>query len=147
MKHVGDPFWAQFFAPGSPGDARTIWDGGAKCSTVASRGLRTTSTMSARRRCSISHSGSRSWTAIARGTRTSRIAEVFAQDAHYEDPTRLAVFIDNHDVWRFASDAEAAGALSSEVDQRLDAALTLIYAARGIPVVYYGTENRDARPR
>ena len=139
MKHVGDPFWAQFFAPGSPGDARTIWTVGEVFDGSVARiahyldDVGSPSVFDFPLRFAIVDS-------IARGARTSRIAEVFAQDAQYEDPTRLAVFIDNHDVWRFASDAEAAGALSSEADQRLDAALTLIYAARGIPVVYYGTE-------
>jgi Alpha amylase, catalytic domain len=77
---------------------------------------------------------------LARGARTSRIAEIFAQDGQYDDPTRLATFLDNHDVWRFTSEAEAAGQPPAEVDQRFDLALTLLYVARGIPVVYYGTE-------
>jgi len=139
MKHVGDPFWTQFFAPGSPGDARALWTVGEVFDGSVARiahyldVVGSPSVFDFPLKFAIVDS-------IARGARTSRIAEVFAQDSQYEDPTLLAVFIDNHDVWRFASEAEAAGVPASEADQRLDVALTLIYAARGIPVVYYGTE-------
>ena len=77
---------------------------------------------------------------LARGGSTRRIAEVLAQDTLYDDPTRLSTFLDNHDVWRFTSESEAAGAAPAEADQRLDMALTVLYALRGTPVVYYGTE-------
>jgi glycosidase len=139
MKHVGDPFWAQFFAPGSPADARSFWTVGETFDGSVARIAHYLDTV-----------GSPSMfdfplkfaivDSLARGGSTRRIAEVLAQDTLYRDPTRLSVFLDNHDVWRFASESEAAGSAPAEADQRLDMALTLLYTLRGTPVVYYGTE-------
>jgi glycosidase len=139
MKHVGDAFWAQFFATGSPADARSFWTVGETFDGSVSRIAHYLDTV-----------GSPSMfdfplkfalvDSLARGASTRRIAEVLAQDAIYKDPTRLSVFLDNHDVWRFASEAEAAGVAPAEADQRLDVALTFLYTVRGTPVVYYGTE-------
>jgi glycosidase len=139
MKHVGDAFWAQFFAAGSPADARSFWTVGETFDGSVARIAHYLDTV-----------GSPSMfdfplkfaivDSLARGSSTRRIAEVLAQDTLYEDPTRLATFLDNHDVWRFASESEAAGVAPGEADQRLDMALTLLYALRGTPVVYYGTE-------
>jgi glycosidase len=139
MKHVGDGFWAQYFAAGSPADARSFWTVGEVFDGSVSRIARYLDTV-----------GSPSVfdfplkfalvDSLARGASTRRIAEVLAQDATYKDPTRLATFLDNHDVWRFASEAEAGGATPAEADRRLDVALTVLYTVRGTPVVYYGTE-------
>jgi glycosidase len=139
MKHVGDAFWAQFFAAGSPADARTFWTVGetfdgnvARIAHYLDR-VGSPSVFDFPLKFAIVDS-------LARGASTRRIADVLAQDTLYDDPTRLATFLDNHDVWRFTSEAEAAGALPAEADQRLDLALTLLYTVRGTPVVYYGTE-------
>jgi glycosidase len=139
MKHVGDPFWAQFFAAGSPADARSFWTVGETFDGSVAKIAHYLDTV-----------GSPSMfdfplkfavvDSLARGASTRRIADVLAQDTLYQDPTRLATFLDNHDVWRFTSEAEAAGVAPAEADQRLDLALTLLYTARGTPVVYYGTE-------
>lgn len=139
MKHVGDAFWRQFFAAGSPADPRELWTVGEVFDASIPRiahyvdNLGSPSVFDFPLRFAIVDS-------LARGGSTRRLAEVLAQDGDYEDPTRLATFLDNHDVWRFTSEAEAAGASATEADQRLDLALTFLYTVRGIPVVYYGTE-------
>ena len=63
---------------------------------------------------------------------------VFARDELYGDATRLITFLDNHDIgpqndWKY----RFAGS-----DRALAAALNLIFLARGIPAVFYGTEIR-----
>lgn len=139
MKHVGDAFWVQFFASGSPADPRALWTVGevfdASVPKIAHYldDVDSPAVFDFPLKFAIVDS-------LARGGSTQRLADVLAQDGEYEDPTRLATFLDNHDVWRFTSEAQAAGANTSEADQRLDLALTFLYAARGIPVVYYGTE-------
>lgn len=140
MKHVGDTFWKQaFFATGSPASPAQLWTVGEVFDASVAKidhyldDVGSPSVFDFPLKFAIVDS-------LARGGGVRRIADVFAQDARYEDPTRLSIFLDNHDVWRFASEAEAAGATPLEADLRLDMALTLLYAARGIPVVYYGTE-------
>lgn len=75
------------------------------------------------------------------------IHEVFAQhqsmtlisdhwerdDEMYHDTGALGLFLDNHDVNRFLNQTD------SEV--MLRNALTFIFTANGIPVMYYGTEQ------
>jgi glycosidase len=139
MKHVGDAYWTQFFAAGAPADARNFWTVGEAFDGSVSRiahyldRVGSPSVFDFPLKFAIVDS-------LARGGSTRRIAEVFTQDTLYSDPTRLSVFFDNHDVWRFTSEAEAAGVAPAEADQRLDLALTLLYSVRGTPVVYYGTE-------
>jgi glycosidase len=63
---------------------------------------------------------------------------VFGRDDLYGDATRLVTFIDNHDVgpqndWKY----RFAGS-----DTALASALNLIFLARGIPALFYGTEIR-----
>ena len=139
MKHVGDTFWSEYFAAGSPAAAADVWTVGEVFDGSVARmahyldAVGSPSVFDFPLKFAITDS-------LARGGSVRRMADVFAQDNLYDDPTRLATFIDNHDVWRFTSEAEAAGMSPAEADRRLDMALTLIYAARGIPVVYYGTE-------
>ena len=47
---------------------------------------------------------------------------------------RLVTFLDNHDQARFLS-------VSGATPQRLNVALTFLYTSRGIPCLYYGTEQ------
>lgn len=54
-------------------------------------------------------------------------------DYLYERPRDLIIFLDNHDDGRFL------GQFSQDTS-KLKSALTLLYAMRGIPVLYYGTE-------
>jgi len=139
MKHVGDAFWSEFFAPGSPADPTGIWTVGevfdGRVATIARYldAVGAPSVFDFPLRFAVVDS-------LARGGTVRRIADVFAQDTAYDDPTLLSTFLDNHDVVRFTSEAESAGATAEETDRRLDMALTLLYTARGIPVVYYGTE-------
>jgi hypothetical protein len=78
---------------------------------------------------------------LAKGGSTGLIAATFENDELYQDPTRLTTFIDNHDVPRFTTQALNVGATLTEAEERLSAALGLLYGARGIPMVYYGTET------
>ena len=139
MKHVGDAYWARFFAARAPADARSFWTVGEVFDgSVARIGhyldrVGSPSVFDFPLKFAIVDS-------LARGGSTSRLAGVLAQDSLYADPTRLSVFLDNHDVWRFTSEAEAGGSTAGEADQRLDMALTFLYTVRGTPVVYYGTE-------
>ena len=140
MKHVGDAFWTgKFFAAGSPASPTELWTVGEVFDASTAKidhyldAVGSPSVFDFPLKFAIVDS-------LARGGSTRHLAEIFAQDNQYSDPTRLSTFLDNHDVWRFTSEAEQAGVSPAEADQRLDMALTLIYTARGIPVVYYGTE-------
>lgn len=73
------------------------------------------------------------------------IEEIFAQDYRYERATELITFIDNHDMHRFQS-------LNPDPDI-LRMATVLIMTCRGIPCLFYGTEqylhddtNADSNP-
>ena len=61
-----------------------------------------------------------------------------AVSAHYDPSaqTRLVTFLDNHDMPRFLSSRAA----NDNID-RLKVALAFLYTARGIPCLYYGTEQ------
>jgi glycosidase len=54
-------------------------------------------------------------------------------DYLYEKPEDLIIFLDNHDDGRFLGQFD-------QDTTKLKSALTLLYAMRGIPVLYYGTE-------
>lgn len=58
------------------------------------------------------------------------LAGVFAKNRAYRDASRLATFTSNHDVPRFVSEVQARGGNTAEAAQRLDLALSLMYAAR-----------------
>lgn len=61
----------------------------------------------------------------------------FDQDGKYRDVRHLLTFLDNHDRARFLANAGDNWA-------KLRMVLAFQYAARGIPVVYYGTEQNMA---
>lgn len=61
------------------------------------------------------------------------IQKVFDLDYLYDTATELITFVDNHDMARFLS-------LNPDRD-RLRMALILIMTSRGIPCIYYGTEQ------
>lgn len=63
-----------------------------------------------------------------------RFSEVFRMDRLYSNPNYLITFIDNHDVPRFLNLVEGD-------IEKLKIALGLNFTARGIPRVYYGTEQ------
>ncbi|BAB77693.1 alpha-amylase family glycosyl hydrolase [Anabaena sp. FACHB-709] len=61
------------------------------------------------------------------------IQEVFDQDYRYNGATELITFVDNHDMPRFQS-------LNPD-PAMLKVAIALIMTSRGIPCIYYGTEQ------
>jgi alpha-amylase len=63
-----------------------------------------------------------------------KILSVLAQDHFYKNPYILGTFIDNHDVPRFLSVVKCNG------QKRLKLALDFLFAFRGVPIIYYGTE-------
>jgi glycosidase len=75
--------------------------------------------------------------AIANATKDQngldRLFELLGNDHLYGDVNNLVVFADNHDMNRLAFQVD------NEVN-RIKMSLALIYALRGIPQVYYGTE-------
>ena len=62
-----------------------------------------------------------------------RIQSIFDCDHYYNSATELITFIDNHDMPRFLS-------LNGDWD-KLRLAMALILTCRGIPCIYYGTEQ------
>lgn len=71
---------------------------------------------------------------FSRGGSARQLGAVFAQDNLYSDAQLSGVFVDNHDQTRFLCDAN--GDLT-----KLQLALALAFTARGIPILYYGTEQ------
>jgi len=139
MKHVPDSFWAEFFASGSPANPDMLWTVGEVFSTSVVEiahyldDVGSPSLLDFPLRAALLDS-------LARGGSTRRLADLFAQDTTYADPTRLSTFLDNHDVPRFVTESINSGRGAAEAERRLDMALSLIYFARGTPVIYYGTE-------
>jgi len=73
---------------------------------------------------------------------TAQIEERYQALAERYDPTardRLVTFLDNHDQPRFLS-----GDLAGDRADRLKVALVFLYTSRGIPCLYYGTEQAFA---
>jgi glycosidase len=59
--------------------------------------------------------------------------QALAQDAVYQDPTKLVTFLDNHDHNRYFSE------IGEDFD-KYKMGLTWLFTTRGIPSMYYGTE-------
>jgi uncharacterized repeat protein (TIGR01451 family) len=140
MRHVNREFWTSAFAPGAAADRSEVWGVGEVFDTRPEviafylDGLGSPSVFDfplwAAMRDSLTGLGF-----------TSRLADTLAADGAYLEPNRLATFLDNHDVRRWTSTAtEDAGRPRGEALERLDMALSFLYANRGVPVVYYGTE-------
>jgi glycosidase len=64
----------------------------------------------------------------------SKIYYTLAQDFLYEDPQRNVIFLDNHDKSRFFSTIE------EDVD-KFKSGIAFLLTMRGIPSLYYGTEQ------
>ena len=62
-----------------------------------------------------------------------KVYQALAQDAVYQDPTKLVTFIDNHDHNRYLSE------VGEDLD-RYKTGLVWLLTTRGIPSLYYGTE-------
>ena len=71
--------------------------------------------------------------AFAEGKPLRDVAQMLARDHLYPDPTRLVVFLGNHDMLRFMNETGATTA-------GLKLAQTFILTTRGIPQLYYGDE-------
>ncbi len=67
------------------------------------------------------------------GAHFSRFAELVRQDHVYDDATELVTFLDNHDMPRLLS--------LGMPKQHLPLAVTLLMTSRGVPCLFYGTEQ------
>lgn len=74
--------------------------------------------------------------AFSADTDMNALGDLFDQDYKYANPNRLETFLDNHDRARFLTWAD-------DNYQRLRSALTFLLTSRGVPVIYYGTEQAD----
>ena len=139
MKHVNDSYWEQFFVRGGAGDPSQLWTVGEVFDGDISKlarfmdDLGSPSVFDFPLKFAMTES-------VAGGGSIAPIRDVFAQDVRYQDPTKLSLFLDNHDVKRFMSEAIDSGIDRDTALVRLDAALSFMYFVRGVPVVYYGTE-------
>jgi glycosidase len=66
-------------------------------------------------------------------TGLTRIYYVLSQDFLYTDPWLNVIFVDNHDLTRYATSV-------GEDPAKFMMGLALLYTTRGIPQIYYGTE-------
>jgi neopullulanase len=71
--------------------------------------------------------------AFAEGKPVREVAQMLARDHLYPDPSRLVVFLGNHDMLRFMHETGATTA-------GLKLAQTFIMTTRGTPQIYYGDE-------
>jgi alpha-amylase len=70
--------------------------------------------------------------ALGKGGSARQLGGVLAQDGKYRDASLQGVFVDNHDQPRF---------LCGAGDAELRLALAFALTVRGIPIIYYGTEQ------
>jgi glycosidase len=139
-KHVNEDFWYDFFAPGGPGDRSSIWSIGEYFDPSSTRMAEALDRDGSPSVFDFPLYDSVNAVLADRSSSTDAVATVFDNDVLFDDPRRLTTFVDNHDVPRFVTRAIDAGATTLEAEERLSMALGLIYASRGIPSVYYGTE-------
>lgn len=84
---------------------------------------------------------------IANNEGTERLARLFSNDSLYRDSDsdayQLMNFISNHDAGRLSEFIRRANpdAAEDEILARLKLANTIMFFARGIPVIYYGDEQ------
>lgn len=64
----------------------------------------------------------------------SQIKSIFDQDSKYQDSKKLVTFLDNHDRDRFLN-------LADDNYRKLRLGMTFLFTVRGVPDVYYGTEQ------
>ena len=70
---------------------------------------------------------------IADETTAQELGVLFYQDKKYPNPNMLVTLLDNHDLDRFFTSL-------NNNKERFKLALSLLFALRGIPSIYYGTE-------
>jgi glycosidase len=78
---------------------------------------------------------------FARDQSMWQINSRFNDDWRYKSKFTNGVFIDNHDVHRFLCDATGRPGANWDKWPQLKAALGFAFTIRGIPIVYYGTEQ------
>ena len=139
-KHVNPDFWYDFFAPGAPADRSTVFSVAENFTSSTQAIAEDLDFDGAPSVFDFPLYGAMAGSLARRESDTTSLATVFGNDSVYEDPTRLTTFIDNHDVPRFMTEALRNGATLTEAKERLSSALGVLYGARGIPSVYYGTE-------
>lgn len=71
---------------------------------------------------------------FAENQNVEQLAEVFNNDNLYGNPNHLVTFLDNHDRDRFLC-------VAKDNYQNLRLALAFLFLCRGIPQIYYGTEQ------
>lgn len=71
----------------------------------------------------------------------TNISGRYAQDGYYTNPLTNGVFLDNHDVDRFLCDASGNPSATWDKWPQLELALAFVFSGRGIPIMYYGTEQ------
>lgn len=76
--------------------------------------------------------------AVMGGGSLEGVRNVLKKDGVYGDPLELAIFLDNHDLPRFASKTVLIPA--AQVPDRIAFGLRALLTLRGIPVIYQGTE-------
>ncbi len=137
QRWVNHDFWFDTHGPGQPLDRSTIWSVGEN-------------TEGAERMAfwmdTVGTPSTLDWPVYgayqsAVGGFTSSLSSALENDTLYDDPLRISTFLDNHDGIRAVSlMLEERGYDRSQALELLDASLTFLYANRGIPIVYYGTE-------
>lgn len=73
---------------------------------------------------------------FAKGGSARQLGAVLAKDAQYADAQLGGIFIDNHDQPRFLCDAT-----TGDKQTQLRLALAFAFTTRGLPILYYGTEQ------
>jgi alpha-amylase len=71
---------------------------------------------------------------FARGQSMRKLGDRLRGDGNYRDANLLSPFLDNHDVPRFAS-------IANGDERKLRLGLDFLFTMRGVPTMYYGTEN------
>lgn len=78
---------------------------------------------------------------FAQNASMHEISSRYSQDNNYANPLTNGVFIDNHDQDRFLCDASGNPSASWDKWPQLEMALAFTFSSRGIPIMYYGTEQ------
>ena len=88
--------------------------------------------------------------AIALGADFEELRSYLENDDRFLDPERVVTFVDNHDMPRLLTLMLAHGFEAEGARARLEVVLSWLFMLRGIPALYYGTEqylHQLTRPR